>query len=119
MGWRRIDQFWLARHQFGREPGQPLVLVVGIHTVVGDVLPFDPAQLAHLIEEGLEGDLLLRTRARRQHADAARVGDRRLRQQKGRGSRQAGTQCEQEKSTLSHCITSLEPSLRSNPICTR
>ena len=58
--------------------------------------------MAHLVEEGFERDRLLRTRAGHQHADAARVGARRLRRQQGRVALQACDQGQRPTASLVH-----------------
>ena len=56
----RIDKVWLMRDQLGGQFGQVLVTIVGVGAVVGNGLPFDPAESAHFLEEGFECDLLFR-----------------------------------------------------------
>ena len=70
---------------------QRLLLIVGHGPVVDDVLSFDPAECAHLVEEGLEDDLLLGARAGHEHAHAAQDGWPALRPQRWGVGREAGT----------------------------
>ncbi len=103
---RRIDQLRLARHQFGRKPGQVLMTIVGIGAVVGNGLPFDPAELAHFVEEGFERDLLLRARAGREHTDAPRARCGVLRPKRQCASRHNDADGAPEHATPVHWITS-------------
>ena len=88
---RRVDQIGLACHHLGSKRWEPLLPVVGICAVVGDVLPFNPAEFAHLVEEGLERNFLLRLRAGGEHADATQAALGGLRSQQGRLTTEAGT----------------------------
>src|SRR5437879_3148404 len=88
--------------------------IVGIRAVVGDGLPFDPAELAHFVEEWLKGDLLLRACAGREHADAPHVRSRRLRPKRDCASRRTDGNGGAEKVAPVHWITS---SARSSSDC--
>ena len=101
---RCVNDFRSACHQLVSKSRQARKLIVGLDPVGGDVLAFDPAELAHLVEEGFDGDGRFGPGGGREHIDAAHVA--RLRRHPRHVAAEAGAEREHEKSSLVHSISS-------------
>ena len=97
---RCIAQVGLARRLFGGQPGKGLLLVNGLGPVVGNSLPVDPAEHAHLIEEGLQCHHVVGGGAWHQYTDAAQACGGRLCLQQPRRAREGVTEREHDLSAM-------------------